>query len=593
MKLKKLILTGTVAALSAVALTSCGDKIPSELKVCIASTPDNIDPALNSTVDGATLDVHLFSGLIKYEPDSNGELQLVPDLATSIPTATAITEGDDAGKVKYTFTLRNNITFSDGTQIKAQDFVDSWARAASYELGADYSYMFDILDYTNTTFNEKGDPTHRDLNVTAVNDTTLEVVLPIDLPYFTEIMAFPAYMVVKDAKNSSVVDDKGMWAKSSSLVASGAYTIESYEKDVQIVLKKNESYFDADKVTCDKITFVLSDDDNNIYAQYEAGELSFIDTYPTSMQTELEKRSDYNSMGQLGTYYVCFNMNSSIFANKTQAEQEKLRTAIGLLIDRKYIVESVTKAGQTPSTGFVGAGLSDAAGGEFVDHNGVNGDGSGYFGDANNYSANVTKALQLISECGYTVKDNKVEGFPTIKYLYNTGDGHKAVAEALQSQLKNYGINMTVDNEDWAQFLNDRKDGNYDVARNGWLSDYNDPISFLDLWTTASGNNDCQFGKNGASAYTYEIDLSEIGSYTKLTGTWTETYDVLIDAIKSETNTVNRYKLMHKAEDLLMSTGAIASIYNYTDQYLQSKYLHNVYASPLGYKYFMYSYLGK
>lgn len=598
MKLKKLILAGSVAALTAVALTSCKKDDFNGLKVTIASTPDQIDPALNSSVDGGTYDVHLFSGLIKYKPNASGDLELTADLAKSIPTAVAITEGKDAGKVKYTFELRDNIMFSDGTNITAQDFVDSWARASSYELGADYNYMFDIIDYTESNFktNEEGKQVagHRDLNVTAKDSKTLEVVLPTDVPYFIEVCAFPALMVLKDAKNSSVIDDDGQWAKSSSAVTSGAYTIKEYKSGVRLIIEKNDNYWDAASVKQESIGFIFISDDNSAYSQYDAGELAFIDSYPLSMQTEIAKRSDYHQIGNLGTYYVCFNVNSNLFAGKTQEQQEKLRHAIALLIDRKDIIDSVVKGGQTPSTGFVGEGLTDAAGGEFVDHNGVNGDGKGYFGDASNYSANKTEALELIAECGYTVTNGKVSGFPSITYLYNNDtDSHQKIGEAIQSELAAVGITFNMEGQQWSQFLQTRKAGNYDVARNGWLADYNDPISFLDLWVTASGNNDCQLGKAGsqnANTFTYEIDLTGIGSYTKLTGTWAETYDVLIGYIKKESDTATRYKLMHKAEDLLMSTGAIASIYNYTDGYLQNANLCDVYASVLGFKYFMYSY---
>lgn len=595
MKLSKILLTGGAAALSVLALASC-DKVADGMRISLASTPDNIDPALNSTVDGASYDVHLFAGLIKYAPNKDGEMELSPDLATTIPTAQNITTGSDNGKVKYTFTLRDNIKFSDGSDITAQDFVDSWNRAGSVELGADYNYMFDILDMKEEKYETKVDSegnskqvlVSRTLNVTATDNKTLEVVLPQDVPYFIEVCAFPAYSVLK----TSTVNESGSWAKSKKAVTSGAYTIAKYKKDVKMTLVKNDNYWDSENTVNDRLTFVFADDDSSIYSQYQNGELVFIDSYPQKMQDDVAKMPDYHNISQLGTYYICFNINANTFGDKTQAQQETLRKAIGLLIDRKDIIESVTKSGQTPSTGFVGSGLSDGAfGGEFVEHNGVNNDGSGYFGDANNYSANKEKALEMIASCGYTVTNGVVSNFPTLNYLYNTKSENELIALQIQSQLKAVGITFTIEHQDWAQFLNTRKDGDYTIARNGWLSDYNDPISFLDLWTSDSGNNDAQFGKDNAKNYQYEIDLTGIGNYTKLSGTWAETYDTLISYIKKETDTVLRYKLMHKAEDLVMSTGCLLSIYNYTDSYLQKTNLKNVYTSPLGYKFFMYSYI--
>ena len=201
----------------------------------------------------------------------------------------------------------------------------------------------------------------------------------------------------------------------------------------------------------------------------------------------------------------------------------------------------------------------------------------------------------------FTLENGKFTDFPTFTYLYNTNDGHKAIAEYVQSAFKAYGINITLQNQEWATFLETRKKGQYGVARNGWLGDYNDPISFLDMWITASGNNDSQFGKynavsgttliDGSNLAIYSMDLSGIEGYADKSvtnGTWAQTYDVLIGYIKKESNTVKRYQLMHVAEDVLMSTGSIVPIYYYTDIYMCSQKLNGFFSSPLGYKYFMY-----
>ena len=598
MKTKKIFLGSALALAGAATLASCGGS--SGLSVCLASTPDHVDPALNSAVDGASYAVHLFGGLVRYVPSADGKsVELAPDLAKELPKPVA--EGE---KVSYTFTLRDNVKFSDGTDIEPSDFVKSWNRAASYTpedsevegaLDADYSYMFEVIDGYDS-LNDKGaagtlaaTDYNNFLNLTA-DDTknTLKVVLPVDVPYFYELCAFPAYMVLKDADK---LPSDGSWAKNpNGFVSSGAYTLKSFEKDVKMVIEKNSSYWDAENVTTDKINFVFSDDTSAMLAQYNAGELQLIDDLDAETVSQKQNAADYHSIGQLGTYYISWNINGDTFKDFSFTEPQKaeIRNAISLLINRKQIVTNVTKMGQTPSTGFVGAGLTDPAGGEFVDHNGVNGDGKGYCGDANNYDANKATAITTLKKY-FTYDDNtkKFTNFPTIEYLYNTNSGHQAVAEAVQAQFKEVGITVTAKNQDWAQFLNTRKKGDYSVARNGWLADYNDPISFLDLWTSDSGNNDCQFGKEGhASVGGYEIDLSGIGTYGKLTGTWAATYDAVIGYIKSEKDTATRYKLMHKAEDLLMSTGCINPIYNYVDNWLQAEKLTNVYASPLGFKYF-------
>ena len=190
MKLKKIFL-GAGATLGAVTLVGCGnggsEKYIDEIKVCLASTPKDVDPALNMAVDGASYDVHAFSGLVRYEPDGKGGLKLGADLAKSLPAATP----EDGGKVKYTFKLKDNIKFSNGEEITAQDFVDSWNRASSASLAAEYGYMFDIIDRID-------DET---LNIKATDDNTSELLLPEDLPSFLAICAFPAAYVFYDAKH--------------------------------------------------------------------------------------------------------------------------------------------------------------------------------------------------------------------------------------------------------------------------------------------------------------------------------------------------------------------------------------------------------
>ncbi|MGM9662708.1 MAG: ABC transporter substrate-binding protein, partial [Oscillospiraceae bacterium] len=184
--------------------------------------------------------------------------------------------------------------------------------------------------------------------------------------------------------------------------------------------------------------------------------------------------------------------------------------------------------------------------------------------------------------------------FPSLSYLYNTSEGHKAVGEYLQGALAAVGINMTLENQEWNTFLNTRKAGDFSIARNGWLADYNDPISFLDMWVSGSGNNDVQYGKGAnADLAMYNLDLTDYGYDIKVeNGTWAQTYDVLISTIKSCTDTETRYELMHLAEDMLMDTGCIVPLYFYTDIYMLDDSVHGFFSNPLGYKYFMYCTIG-
>ena len=553
------------------------------INVCLASEPASLDPALNSAVDGATLINHLFSGLAKWGLDANGNLELQPDCAEEL--VEGVTNED--GTVTYTYTLRDGLTWSDGQPVTANDFVFAWNRAIAPETAADYGYMFEVVDgYADGK-----------LNVNAVDDKTLEVTLANTVAYWNELLAFPTYMPVRE----DVVANEAWATDPSTYVCNGAYTMTSWDHNSLITITKNENFYDADKITMNEINFYLSDDANNQLANFENGDWQMIDDVPTNEIATLKETypDEFVTAGQLGTYYVCWNINENILpssntltgADKAAAENE-VRNALALLIDRNYIVNDVAQGGQVPASSFVAMGLTDADGSQFYENAGPDSSFTGYYDvtDAA-YEANWTSALETLKKY-YTFDESTQQftDFPTLTYLYNTSEGHKAIGEAIQSTFAGVGITLNLENQEWATFLDTRKAGNYSIARNGWLGDYNDPISFLDMWTTASGNNDVQFGKgDNAKVAAYSIDLTDLGYDTKVeNGTWAETYDVVIADIKKCTDTNTRYALMHRAEDLLMSTGCICPIYYYTDLYMISDKVNGFFSSPLGYKYFMY-----
>ena len=273
---------------------------------------------------------------------------------------------------------------------------------------------------------------------------------------------------------------------------------------------------------------------------------------------------------------------------KALAEAE-IRQALSLIFERNYIVEQIAQGGQVPASSFVAMGMTDADGTEFYKNSGTSTEYDGYYNVAvEAYEDNCAQAMEILKKY-YEVDDSgKLVGFPTLTYLYNTSDSHKAIGEYLQSVLAGIGITMNLENQEWNTFLDTRKNGDYSVARNGWLADYNDPICFLDMWTTGSGNNDVQFGREDhADLKLYDMDLTSYGYDIKVEdGTWAETYDVLIPLIKTCTDNDTRYALMHVAEDMLMSTGAIVPLYFYTDLYMVDDSVEGFFSNPLGYKYF-------
>ncbi|MBR3391826.1 MAG: peptide ABC transporter substrate-binding protein [Firmicutes bacterium] len=592
--MKKLIVLLVVLAM-VFALAACGEQGGEEpsaegtsIAVCLASEPDTLDPALNSAVDGATLISHLFSGLAKWAQTDSGTLELVPDCATELPEGV---ENPD-GTVTYTYTLRDGLKWSDGEDVTAGDFAYAWQRAASEDLAADYGYMFEVVDGYGTP----------ELNVKAIDDKTLEVTLANAVSYWNELLAFPTYFPVRE----DIVADEGWATDPSTYVSNGPYTMTGWDHNSLITLEKNPNYVDADSITMDKIEFYLSDDANNMVANFKNGEWQLIDDVPTNEMAALQAEypDEYKVEGQLGTYYVCWNVNENILpagSALTGAEAElaraEIRNAISLLFDRNYIVEEIGQAGQVPASSFVAMGMTEPDGSQFYENAGDNDGFNGYYNvAADALTSNFDQAIEILKKYyTYDEATGMFTDFPTMTYLYNTSEGHKAIGEYLQSVLAGVGITMNLENQEWATFLNTRKEGDYSIARNGWLADYNDPICFLDMWTTNSGNNDVQFGRDAhKDAAIYSLDLTDLGFDTKVeNGTWADTYDVLISTIKSCSDAEIRYELMHRAEDLLMSTGCICPLYYYTDTYMISKDVNGFFANPLGYKYFMYCTLGE
>ena len=628
MKVKKLFALA-LSAVMVLGLAACGDSAANTstsdsgaatadagtvtdktqaLNVCLASEPATLDPALNSSVDGATLCLHLFSGLAKWEEDASGNLVIVPDCATELPEGVPNADGT----VTYTYTLKDGLKWSDGQDVKAGDFVFAWNRAAGTDLAADYGYMFELVKGYDEIWQSKetgekdadGNPVMEFVNpdaklaVEAPDDKTLVVTCTTAVSYWNELLAFPAYFPVRE----DVVANESWATDPSTYVGNGAYTMTKWDHNSLITLTKNDQYVEADKVTMPQINFFLSDDANNMLTNFKNGDWQLIDDVPTNEIAALktEYPDAFQITGQLGTYYVCWNVNEDILpadsgleGAEAEAARAEIRNAISLLFDRNYICESIAQGGQVPASSFVAMGLTDADGKEFYENAGHNDGFVGYYDvSADALQSNYDSAVETLKKYyAFDESTGKFTNFPTMTYLYNTSEGHKAIGEYLQSALAGLGITMNLDNQEWNTFLDTRKAGDFSIARNGWLGDYNDPISFLDMWTTSSGNNDCQLGKGAnAEVKAYSIDLTDIEGYDLKVenGTWAETYDAVIKAIKTCTDNDKRYALMHKAEDLLMSTGTICPLYYYTDLFMVDPALKGFFSSPLGYKYFMY-----
>lgn len=533
---------------------------PFEITLNIASEPQSIDPALNSAVDGAIMLGHMFEGLMKWK-DSEVETPGSDGTCTNAELTEGQAESyekvvNDDGTVTYTFKIRSDARWSDGKPVTAGDFVYSWQRLVTPETAADYNYMIDSVVNANEIMAGDMDPT--ELAVSVPDDSTFVVTLTSDLPYFLEVCAFPATFPVRQdvtTKEDGTPNDQWTFDVATYL-SNGPYKLTAWNHNSEIVMEPNEQYYDVANLGPDKITFKLMDDQNAMLSGFNSGELDFIEDVPQAELPSLIASGDLKIVDYIGTYYVCYQTQKAPF------DDPRVRQAFTLAVNRTFIVDKVTQAGQVPANGFVPAGVYDAAGSTGDDFRTVGGAYYSIEGDADySYEANCEKARELLAEAGYPNGEN----FPVVEYLYNTSDAHKAVAEALQNMWETeLGVKVTLNNQEWAVFLQTRKDGNYSIARNGWIADYNDPMSFLDMWLTGGGNNDAQYANAD--------------------------YDAKIQEAKNTTDPAARMQLMHEAEDIIMDQDwALNPLYFYTQKYMLSDRVGGMFYTPLGYFFFSYA----
>lgn len=554
---KAVVMLLVITMLGTIGLTGCGSKDgksdnassgnatdtpnssgePYTIDVSVGPEPETIDPTMNTSVDGGSLINHAFEGLMKL----NEEGSIVEGVAESY------TVSDD--NLVYTFKIRDNAKWSDGKDLTAEDFVYSWQRAVDPATASDYNYMIDMVVNANEIM--AGEKDKSELGIKAVDSKTFEVTLTVATPYFLEICAFPTTYPLREDIVSANPDT---WATDpATYIGNGPYVLKEWTHQSVMVYEKNPNYYDVENIGPQTINFNLMEDDNTILASFENGDILFGDSLPSA---DIERMTDKGLYieGQLGTYFLCLNMDDEVL------KDVKVRKALSLAIDRQYVIDYVAKGGQQAADTFVPTGLSDTDNNtEF--HSKAN---KWYSVEPADYDANVEEAKKLLEEAGYP----NGEGFPTIEFMINTSSGHQEIAEAITYMWQEkLGINATISSQDWSVFIATRNDGDYQIARHGWLADYNDPISFLDMWVTGGGNNDANYSN--------------------------PEYDALIEKVKASSDRAERISLMHQAEDLLAEDMPIIPIYFYTDLYLKSDKLQGFYTSPLGFKFFMHAYVAE
>lgn len=515
------------------------------LAVQIGPDPETIDPALNSAVDGANLLLYGFESLLKFDKDN----KIVPGQAESFDVS--------PDGLTYTFHLRDGLKWSDGSPLTAKDFVYTYQRVADPRTAAPYGYDLlnmvkgydGIMKLDEHATDADIDAAVKGLGVSAPDDKTFVVQLSTPCVYYDKLSASPTLSPVQKA----TVDKNGDgWAvNADTYICNGPYKIKEWVPGSYILYEKNPNYWDTAHITFDTIKFALMEDANASYSAYKNGELMMIKDVPSEEVPTLRSHSDFHLDPIMGTYYLSLNLNRDEF------KDVRVREALNLAIDRKYLADTVTQGVYTPSTNFVGPGISDADPGTSFEKVTEANNGGDFF-DNNNYDANLQKAKDLMAQAGYP----DGAGFPAIEYMTNDAAYHKPIAEYLQSAWKQLGINVNVKIVEWSTFTPTRRNGDFDAARNGWVYDYDDPSNMLNLFETHNGNND--------------------GKYSN------KAYDDLLQKANSTSDKKEHYALLHQAENMLLKDYPMVPVLYYNDFWLQSTKLKNTWHSPYGFWYFMY-----
>ena len=527
--------------------SSTGSVSTAGFTVQYGSNPETLDPALNSAVDGGNTIITVFETLLIINENN----EAVPGQAESWTTS------EDG--LTWTFTMRDGLKWSDGTDLNAKDFEYSFKRMADPDTAAPYAETClgmiegfeEAAGFPDADGNPTVEPNLDALNVKASDDgKTLTIVLAYPCSYFDKIVAFAAMSPVQKA---TVEANGDAWCTSpDTYVCNGPFMITEWTPSERIVLTKNPNYvggWDSSKIVSESITLLLLEDSSASFAAYNSGEAVLIKDVPTDeipSLTKAEDGGDFYVDTILGTYYVSLNLKRDAF------KDAKVRKALALAIDRDYVANTIMQGTYSTADSIVGPGIVDE---------------QGYFHDNGNapyisadYEANLAEAKKLLAEAGYP----NGEGYPTIEYSCNDASYHVPLAEYLQQAWGDLGITLTISKMEWSSFTAARRAGEYDVARNGWVMDYNDPSNMLDLFCSGNGNND---GKYSNPEFDAAIEASRVADVTE------------------------HFAQLHKAEDILMEDTGCLPIAYYNDYWLQSSSLKGIWHSPYGYWYLQYGYI--
>ena len=528
---KTLCLILALAMVFSLAAVSASADGAQEITYSLYSQPDGIDPGITNNSFASDILANAFEGLMTYDTETGSLI---------CGEAESYTVSDDG--LVYTFTLRDGLKWSDGSDHTAADYVYAIKRILTPATGAQYvdlvaTYIAGAAEYY------AGETDDFDtVGIKALDDRTLEITLYNPTSFFADILTMWTFDPVQEA---TIEANGDQWTSSpATYISNGPFYVTDMKLGESITLSKNPYYYDADKVQLDKVTFRYITDNATALMAYEAGEIDGMNVVPASDYARLKANDDgFIMTPSYGTTYWDFNCSVAPFDNVL------VRKAFNLAIDRYTLINDVLQTDADPAYSFIAPGYVV--------------DGVDYTDDRSDFGlsdeADVEAAQEALAEAGYP----NGEGFPEITYSTNDSGYHKAVAEYLQQAWGELGLTVKVDIVEWASFTPMRRNGEYEAARNGWVGDYDDPSNMLELLETGNGNND--------------------GKYSN------PEFDAAMKASRETTDLAERSAALHKAEDILMEDAGCIPVAYYNDFWLQNAKIDGMWHSPYGYWYFMYA----
>ena len=510
------------------AVTGCGSATnPSgtpaakEMKMSFnpGAEPKTLDPQISDGVPEVIMELNMFEGLMRLDKDNLPQLAIANSVDVS------------ADGLVYTIKMKDT-KFSNGDPLTATDFKASWLHALDPVAASTYAYQLFYIKNAETYNGNKAKA--EEVGIKVVDPKTLEVTLEAPCPYFKALLAFPTYFPV-DQKN--VQTNKNWNTDAATFVSNGPFTMKSWSHNDKIVLLKNSNYWDAANVKLTELDFNLVEDGKASTTAFEAGKLD--GTYNLIQEdiVRFKKDGTLKQAPQLGTYFYRIN------TTKKPLNDPRVRQALSIALNRQDLVDDVFKGGQTPAFAFVPGAVPDATPGKDFRTTGGN-----YFKE------DIAKAKQLLADAGFP--DGK--GFPDLTILYNTNGSHQLPAQAIQDFWhKNLGIDVKLLGQEWKVYLQTQESLQYDISRAGWLGDYIDPMTFMDMFVTNGGEN--QTGWSNAQ------------------------YDADIAAAKKTGDQTVRMQSMHDAEKILMADMPIIPIYYYVNNYVLKDNIKGVLVDPQGF----------